>query len=454
MRFRLLIILAVLACPLAAQDLLVSSRFASQVLRYDAQTGASKGVFAGGSGMANPNGIAIGPDRNLYVGLGDSGVVLRYDGQSGAFIDRFVSNEPGGFTGCRAIKFGPDGNLYVAAGPNDRILRYSGSTGQFIDIAAALPAGTGPVGLAIAADGTLYIGGGLDGRLHVFKDGAQIRQCTVGSAATGVAIGSDGQVYVATGITRNVIRFKADTCSGPVTFASGIALPIYMTFDRDGNLLVGAFNDNSVVRIDPAGKNLGAFVKSGSGGLSGTHDFAFVPEPVSPPETAPRLVLPGVGRVPGAGSFFRSTMWMTNPSDSEASVKLRFEPGSGFDRAGATDSDLITIPAHGAVTFADVIGDVFHATGNTVGVVIIETTESSPLPLVTARTFNDTPNGTFGQFIQALPIAATETGETWIHGLAADSSSRTNIGLVNFGSSAVAAEATCRSRFRRTLRFK
>src|SRR4051794_32393209 len=78
----------------AAQDLLVSARFTDTVLRYDAKSGAFKGVFASGNGLKNPNGLAIGPDGNLYVGLGDEGTVMRFDGQTGAFISRFVFDDP------------------------------------------------------------------------------------------------------------------------------------------------------------------------------------------------------------------------------------------------------------------------------------------------------------------------------------------------------------------------
>src|SRR5262245_5809965 len=103
-----------------AGDLLVSSRFTSKVLRFDAHTGLFLGVFASGHGLANPNGIAYGPDGNLYVGNGDEPRVLRFDGQTGDFLGDFVDpSTPGGLANCRAIAFGPDGNLYVDSGNTD-----------------------------------------------------------------------------------------------------------------------------------------------------------------------------------------------------------------------------------------------------------------------------------------------------------------------------------------------
>lgn len=156
--------------------------------------------------------------------------------------------------------------------------------------------------------------------------------------------------------------------------------------------------------------------------------------------TTPVLVVPGVAKVAGvAGSFFHTSLWMTNPNNSPIVVRLRFVPGAGFTRAGAVDTEPITIGPHNMLTFDDLLTDAFHATSNTGGVAIVEAADTAALPIVTARTFNDTAGGTFGQFIQAMPIPSTPTGETWIDGLAGDSASRTNVGIVNFGASDLTA---------------
>lgn len=163
--------------------------------------------------------------------------------------------------------------------------------------------------------------------------------------------------------------------------------------------------------------------------------------------TTPVLVVPGVAKVAGVGgSFFHTSLWMTNPNDAPIVVRLRFVPGAGFTRAGAVDSDPLTIAPHNMITFDDVLTDTFHATGNTGGVAIVEAADTTAIPIVTARTFNDTSAGTFGQFIQAMPIPANitaladtpaptpaPTSHQWIDGLAGDSASRTNAGIVNFG---------------------
>src|SRR5438552_7125822 len=125
--------LIVLVRAPAHAELLVISRYSNSILRYDETNGAYLGVFAGPAVVPSPsgpavikpfNGMAFGLDGNLYVAgshefLG--GVVLRYNGTTGAFIDVFASGVPVG-----DLAFGPDGNLYVSSYDAGSVLRYNG----------------------------------------------------------------------------------------------------------------------------------------------------------------------------------------------------------------------------------------------------------------------------------------------------------------------------------------
>lgn len=268
-----------------AGDLLVASRFTSNILRYNSQTGAFLGVFATGNGLANPNGIAYGPDGNLYAGNGDEPRVLRFNGQTGAYLGDFVTAAtPGGLINCRAIAFGPDGDLYVCSGSSNQVLRYNGTTGNFVGIAASGHGMLGPVGLSFGPDGNLYVGCALSNTVYAFTtSGTFIRFYGCGSNRNQVGTIFDraGRLLVAQSVTNNVVAYDPVTgvCLGVVASGNGLSTPIYLTLDSDGNLIVGSFGDDSVKKFDPAtGTFLGTIVASGSGGLDGTHATAFVPD--------------------------------------------------------------------------------------------------------------------------------------------------------------------------------
>lgn len=86
-------------------------------------------------GFSVPERIASGPDGDLF-GI-DSRRVVRFDGQTGAFLGDFVPAPPIGEPFPVSLTFGPDGNLYVAlndgiAGGNTDgwIVRYAGDDGR------------------------------------------------------------------------------------------------------------------------------------------------------------------------------------------------------------------------------------------------------------------------------------------------------------------------------------
>ncbi|WP_373536304.1 hypothetical protein [Microcoleus sp.] len=164
---------------------LVGNTRGDNVLRFDGNTGNFLGEFipAGSVGLSNPDTVLFGPDGNgdgksdIYIASGDkpgnsgeptASAVLRYDGVTGEYIDRFVADKPntaadetGGLSRPYGLAFGPDGNFYVSSFLTDQILRYNGKTGQFIDVFAAgnQQSGglNGPNGLLFAPDGYLYV---------------------------------------------------------------------------------------------------------------------------------------------------------------------------------------------------------------------------------------------------------------------------------------------------------
>jgi sugar lactone lactonase YvrE len=74
-----------------------TTRNSGSILEFNGTTGAFERVIA--DGLDLPNGLAFGPDGNLYVGLEWAGTIKRYNGTTGAFIDDFATGLPGSIIG-------------------------------------------------------------------------------------------------------------------------------------------------------------------------------------------------------------------------------------------------------------------------------------------------------------------------------------------------------------------
>jgi WD40 repeat protein len=127
---------AELAHPIAVTmgtggDLFVLGDGSNNVYRYDATTGAYKGVFATGAGLSNPQDLLFGPTGDLYVSNFGTASVLRFDGATGASKGTFASGN-GLNPNINDLCFMPGGDLLVTDNPTGKILRYNGTTGAFV----------------------------------------------------------------------------------------------------------------------------------------------------------------------------------------------------------------------------------------------------------------------------------------------------------------------------------
>lgn len=255
----------VLCASPARADILVGNTDGNSVSRFDATTGAYLGaaIPAGYGGLSAPDAVTYGPDGNLYVSSGTTttGQILRYNGQTGAFMGVFAQG--GGLDRPYGTAFGPDGNLYVASFRSDQILRYNGQTGAFLGVFASgngTAAGllNGPNDLLFGADGSLYV-------------------TTEGSVA-------DGQGGVSFLYDSQVLRYDVSTGAGEVFAAQPTPTP-------NGNgyvslLGLGFGPDGLIYTTDYAG-GIRSYTTSGAlvqtidtgalfgGGATSVGDFAF-----------------------------------------------------------------------------------------------------------------------------------------------------------------------------------
>ncbi len=146
--------------------------------------------------------------------------------------------------------------------------------------------------------------------------------------------------------------------------------------------------------------------------------------------------VPAVSHAPGdKGSLWRTDLAVVNPGAANASLTLTFAPVEG-----APVTRTATLGPRGTREWADVLVSLFGvaASANASGALRVASDVSL---CVSSRTFNQGEEGTFGGFLPAVT-----TGEALGPGrlgvlpqLTRNALFRTNVGVVNLGSSAVVA---------------
>jgi len=145
-----------------------------------------------------------------------------------------------------------------------------------------------------------------------------------------------------------------------------------------------------------------------------------------PQTSASRLVIPAVGRLPGAnGTFWRSDVTIYNPNGfTPQTVTLRYRAADADNRNAA--SRQFTVLGGRTVVLADILSTF----GLTSGSGALEVTwNAGAAPVVTSRTYTTVDGGgTYGQSID--PVAAFRA-DAFVPGLRSDFAFRSNVGFVN-----------------------
>jgi sugar lactone lactonase YvrE len=249
-----------------------------QILRFDGQSGAPLGLFVGddpltpedeSGGLQSPTGAVFGPDGDLYVGDFAGDRVLRYDGQSGAYLGDFVPAGLGGLNGPDAgLVFGPEGDLYVPSFESNRVLRYDGQSGAFLGTVLGPAQGLSrPRTIRFRDDGWLYVTSWGSNRVLRLAHGATTPEPFVtvtrptglefepGSGHLLVTSDQNGAVRRFSGVDGSLLQVLIPAASSPTSGATWIALlpDPRLLLERLDPGLAGTVNQLTVRQATPGG---------------------------------------------------------------------------------------------------------------------------------------------------------------------------------------------------------
>jgi hypothetical protein len=159
-----------------------------------------------------------------------------------------------------------------------------------------------------------------------------------------------------------------------------------------------------------------------------TNDPLLVSSVVKGAITADRYVVPGVAYIQSESVFWVTDLRVFNAGTASTPATLTFYP-QGNPTAAVTRE--ITLAAGEIKVLDNVIGDLFAQPNGAGGMVAVTTPASTQLT-ATARTYNKTSNGTYGQYIPGVtPAESVGINDRPLQLLQLEQSSRfrTNIGL-------------------------
>lgn len=258
-------------------DLLVS-RGTLGVDRYS-NSGTFLGnlIAPGSGGLVDAQGVAVGPNGDLFVGDFSTSRILRFS-SDGTFLNVFSSDAA--IDTPFDVVFGPGGDLYVAsAGPTSNIARLDGTTGALVT--ANFTSGNpqpigGPQYLEFGPNNVLYITD-IAGRLFRFNSltGMWISTSFYDNPE-GVAYGPDDFVYLVQRISDNVLRIPPLGGPSNIVIPNGAftGTPQDIEFGPNGLIYLSA---DRIYRFDTSGTLVDSF---GTGG-----EFITFFEPIPEPST-------------------------------------------------------------------------------------------------------------------------------------------------------------------------
>lgn len=243
----------------------------------NSQTAIASGVGQGGlvaldspnnsvayAGFSNPAGIAMDASGDLFVADAGANKVDRIASGS-----KTLASIGSGFGTPSGLALDANGNLYIADTGNNRVVEIPNAVGAPGAQATILPSSmklggtalSGPTGLAVGADGVLYVSDTGNNRVVTYNPAngvTSVRAVGLNHPA-GIAVNAADTLYVAnagTGSGGNVEVFPGGGGAVTKLTPSGVTTPVSVAVDASGSVLISDGPTGAIVRVPNEGGTL------------------------------------------------------------------------------------------------------------------------------------------------------------------------------------------------------
>ena len=220
------------------------------------QTGSSKlEIIATGANIAGANGLAIGPDGNLYVTSVLGSTISVINPETGDIVKTYGAED--GVVGPDDVDFSSEGSWFWTSIMTGQVAGFD-ATGNLIE-AAQLTPGVNPI--TFSNDGRLFVsqcffGTNLYEVDPLGKDKARLISDDLGPGCglNGMDWGPDNRLYGPRWFNQEVVSFDVDT-NTKRTEATGFDTPAAVKFDSLGKLHVLDTGSGTIYKVED-GQNI------------------------------------------------------------------------------------------------------------------------------------------------------------------------------------------------------
>ncbi len=266
---------------------------------------------------------------------------------------------------------------------------------------------------------------------------------TTGSSGTGT-----GTVAYSVGVNADVARTAIITAAGNShvvnqadgTAGSGNTDPTYWswTITKSGSAVTTSNEQDFSYVFTHSGLYEIELVAGNCKGESNEVQYLQVDRP--PIQVPDDYLVPAAIHAPGLNNtLWKSDLRLFNPGDEQVEANIEYLPEGINNNGTVLHGTTITLNAKGTWVHPDIVDRfpvlIDDAAKGSLKITFEDELGGQPFvaPIIMSRTYNEAPEGTFGQFVPAVPVIPAENDEIYLTGLVENLYYRTNIGLANMG---------------------